>query len=99
MDFHLAPDSVSPAATRAAVEIGRFVHRWAGADVPRDGPVQRFFRDVHAGTQHAGSSAAVTQECGRMLSGMLPADARWGFYGLVVPPADAEGEARRYSRV
>ncbi|WP_053912789.1 acyl-CoA dehydrogenase family protein [Streptomyces sp. SCSIO 75703] len=77
-------------ATRTALEIGQLVHRFAGAQVMRDGALQRFFRDSHAGSQHRGSSHIVTQKCGRMLSGTLPTGSHWGFFDLVVPePAAA----------
>ncbi|MBQ0826186.1 acyl-CoA dehydrogenase family protein [Streptomyces sp. RG38] len=77
-------------ATRTALEIGQLVHRFAGAQVMRDGALQRFFRDSHAGSQHRGSSHIVTQKCGRMLSGTLPTGSHWGFFDLVIPePAAA----------
>lgn len=72
-------------ATRTALEISQLVHRFAGAQVMRDGVLQRFFRDSHAGSQHRGSSHIVTQKCGRMLAGTLPAGSHWGFFDLVVP--------------
>lgn len=72
-------------ASRTAVEISQLVHRFAGVQVMRDGTLQRFFRDSHAGSQHRGSSHIVTQKCGRMLSGTLPAGSHWGFFDLVVP--------------
>lgn len=85
-------------ATRTALEISRLVHRFAGAQVMRDGTLQRFFRDSHAGSQHRGSSHIVTQKCGRMLSGTLPEGAHWGFFDLVVPEraaaVDGAGERR-----
>lgn len=74
-------------ATRTALEISQLVHRFAGAQVMRNSALQRFFRDSHAGTQHRGSAHIVTQQCGRMLSGTLPAGAHWGFFDLVVPGA------------
>lgn len=72
-------------ATRTALEISQLVHRFAGAQVMRNGTLQRFFRDSHAGTQHRGSSHVVTQQCGRMLSGTLPPGSHWGFFDLIVP--------------
>ncbi|MFF9218700.1 acyl-CoA dehydrogenase family protein [Streptomyces viridosporus] len=78
-------------ASRTAVEISQLVHRFAGAQVMRDGTLQRFFRDSHAGSQHRGSSHIVTQKCGRMLSGTLPAGSHWGFFDLVVPEQAATG--------
>ncbi|MGX4694306.1 acyl-CoA dehydrogenase family protein [Streptomyces sp. JNUCC 63] len=78
-------------ASRTALEISQLVHRFAGAQVMRDGTLQRFFRDSHAGSQHRGSSHIVTQKCGRMLSGTLPAGSHWGFFDLVVPEQAAVG--------
>lgn len=72
-------------ATRTVLEISQLVHRFAGAQVMRNGTLQRFFRDGHAGTQHRGTSHLVTQQCGRMLSGTLPEGSHWGFFDLVVP--------------
>ena len=57
----------------------------AGAQAMRNGTLQRFFRDSHAGTQQRGSAHVVTQQCGRMLSGTLPPGSHWGFFDLVVP--------------
>ncbi|WP_430334227.1 acyl-CoA dehydrogenase [Rhodococcus sp. ACT016] len=74
-------------ATRTSLEISQLVHRFAGGQVMRNGVLQRFFRDSHAGTQHRGSAHIVTQQCGRMLSGTLPEGAHWGFFDLVVPEA------------
>lgn len=51
----------------------------------RNGVLQRFFRDGHAGTQHRGTAHLVTQQCGEILSGTLPEGTHWGFYDLVVP--------------
>lgn len=76
-------------ATRTALEISQLVHRFAGGQVMRNGVLQRFFRDSHAGTQHRGSAHIVTQQCGRMLSGTLPEGAHWGFFDLVVPEQSA----------
>ncbi|MFW0794822.1 acyl-CoA dehydrogenase family protein [Gordonia sp. CPCC 205515] len=72
-------------ATRTALEISQLVHRFAGAQVMRNSALQRFFRDSHAGTQHRGTSHIVTEQCGRVLTGTLPADTHWGFFDLVVP--------------
>ena len=84
---HLAASHLS----RTTLEISQLVHRFAGPSVIRDGPLQRFFRDVHAGMQHRGSSAVVTQQCGRMLSGVLPEGSRWGAFDLVVPRTERSG--------
>lgn len=77
-------------ATSTALEIGQLVYRFAGAQVMRDGTVQRFFRDSHAGSRHRGSSDAVTRKCGRMLSGTAPEGTCWDAFDLIAPqPAGA----------
>lgn len=72
-------------STRTVLEISHLAHRFAGASVMRNGVLQRFFRDGHAGTQHRGTAHLVTQQCGEILSGTLPAGTHWGFYDLVIP--------------
>jgi alkylation response protein AidB-like acyl-CoA dehydrogenase len=68
-------------ATSTAREVGGTVHRWAGSAAIRRGPVDRFLRDLHTGTQHITSSPVVLQNCGKWLSGARP-DARWTFLDL-----------------
>lgn len=75
-------------ATRTSLEISQLVHRFAGASVMRNGTLQRFFRDSHAGTQHRGTGHLVTQQCGRMIAGTLPEGAHWGFFDLIIPEED-----------
>ncbi|TQS88921.1 acyl-CoA dehydrogenase [Arthrobacter sp. TS-15] len=76
-------------ATWSVHEVSVFVHRWAGADVMRNTPVQRVWRDLHAGTQHASSGPSVVQSCGLMLSGLAPEGSQWIFFDLVKPqPAE-----------
>jgi indole-3-acetate monooxygenase len=72
-------------STRTVLEISHLAHRFAGGSVMRDGVLQRFFRDGHAGTQHRGTAHLVTQQCGELLSGTLPEGTHWGFYDLVIP--------------
>lgn len=60
---------------------GQTVYKWAGTAALRQGVLQRFFRDLHAGTQHITSSPVVLQNCGKKLSGLAP-DARWVFLDL-----------------
>ncbi len=68
-------------ATSSAHEVGRLAYKWAGTSALRRGVIQRFFRDLHAGTQHITSGPGVLQNCGKWLSGLAP-DARWSFLGL-----------------
>lgn len=75
-------------STRTVLEISHLAHRFAGAQVMRNGVLQRFFRDGHAGTQHRGTAHFVTQQCGQILSGTLPEGTHWGFFDLVVPEAE-----------
>lgn len=72
-------------STRTVLEISHLAHRFAGAQVMRNGVLQRFFRDGHAGTQHRGTAHFVTQQCGQILSGTLPEGTHWGFFDLVTP--------------
>ncbi len=69
-------------ATWSAHEVGQVVYRWAGTTALRAGPLNRAFRDLHAGTQHVTSGPGVRQACGRRLSGLAP-DAAWVFLDLV----------------
>jgi alkylation response protein AidB-like acyl-CoA dehydrogenase len=71
-------------ATRAAHEVSRFVYAASGTTGLREGVVQRYFRDMHAGTQHIIPSAPILQTVGRKLAGL--ADGKvWQFLELVDP--------------
>lgn len=61
--------------------VGQAVYKWAGTAALRRGALQRFFRDLHAGTQHVTSGPVVLQNCGKWLSGLAP-DSRWVFLDL-----------------
>ncbi|MCI2418790.1 acyl-CoA dehydrogenase [Saccharopolyspora sp. K220] len=61
--------------------VGQTVYKWAGTAALRQGALQRFFRDLHAGTQHVTSGPVVLQNCGKLLSGLAP-NARWVFLDL-----------------
>jgi alkylation response protein AidB-like acyl-CoA dehydrogenase len=71
-------------ATWSAHDACMMVYKWAGTSALREGDIQRFFRDMHAGTQHITSGPAVLQSAGRMLSGLAP-DYAWSF-GSLIPP-------------
>lgn len=62
-------------------EVGQMVYKWATTTALRDGPLQRLFRDLHAGTQHITSGPAVLGNCGKWLAGLAP-DAEWVFLDL-----------------
>ena len=61
--------------------VGQTVYKWAGTTALRRGALQRYFRDLHAGTQHVTSGPVVLQSCGKWLSGLAP-DAQWVFLEL-----------------
>ncbi|GAB3690030.1 acyl-CoA dehydrogenase family protein [Nocardiopsis oceani] len=69
-------------ATWSVHEVGETVYKWAGTAALRRGDLQRYFRDLHAGTQHITSSPVVLQKCGKWLSGLAP-EGRWVFLDLV----------------
>jgi alkylation response protein AidB-like acyl-CoA dehydrogenase len=61
--------------------VAEFVYQWSGTTGLRSGIVQRFFRDVHAGTQHITSGPGVRAACGRELVGAAPQH-EWTFLSL-----------------
>ncbi|NJP92987.1 acyl-CoA dehydrogenase [Nonomuraea sp. FMUSA5-5] len=67
--------------TSTVAETARFVHASGGTTALREGPIQRLFRDVHAGMAHITSGPAVLAECGRELAGLAPGHA-WVALGL-----------------
>jgi len=68
-------------ATRSVHEIGQTAYKWAATAALRRGPLQRCFRDLHAGTQHVTCGPVVQQQCGKWLAGLAP-DAEWVFLSL-----------------
>ncbi|WP_019813042.1 acyl-CoA dehydrogenase family protein [Saccharomonospora saliphila] len=67
--------------TSSVHEVGQIAYRWAATAALRRGVLQRFFRDLHAGTQHVTSGPVVAQHCGRWLAGLAP-ESRWTFLDL-----------------
>jgi alkylation response protein AidB-like acyl-CoA dehydrogenase len=61
--------------------VGLTVYKWAATAALRRGDLQRYFRDLHAGTQHITSSPVVLQGCGKWLSGLAP-NSHWVFLEL-----------------
>ncbi|MGW0890874.1 acyl-CoA dehydrogenase [Saccharopolyspora sp. NPDC002578] len=68
-------------ATWSAQSVGQTVYKWAATAALRRGALQRFFRDLHAGTQHITSGPVVLQNCGKSLSGLAPGST-WTFLTL-----------------
>jgi alkylation response protein AidB-like acyl-CoA dehydrogenase len=70
--------------TWAVQEVGSFVYLAGGTTALRSGPIQRIFRDLHAGTQHMIVSPPVRQTIGRELAGLAEGKV-WRFLDLVDP--------------
>jgi alkylation response protein AidB-like acyl-CoA dehydrogenase len=60
--------------TWSAARVSEFAYRAAGTTALRAGTLQRFYRDVHAGTQHVTAGPSVLRDCGRELAGMAGTD-------------------------
>lgn len=71
-------------ATWTAASVSDFAYRAAGGVALRSGSIQRYWRDMHAGTQHVTSSPGILRECGRDLLGTAEGKI-WAFLGLVDP--------------
>jgi len=76
--FRLALNHV----TSTVAELCRFVYASTGGLSLRESAVQRYFRDMHAGTQHASVGQAVLRSCGRELAGLACGQV-WRFRDLV----------------
>ncbi|HEY1747752.1 MAG TPA: acyl-CoA dehydrogenase family protein [Xanthobacteraceae bacterium] len=64
-------------------EVSTFAHRAARGASLRDTPMQRFYRDIHAGTQHILMADQIYEEAGRALLGLPGPDAQWTVFGVV----------------
>lgn len=63
-------------------DVGTFAHRAARGASLHNGTMQRFYRDIHSGTQHILMADEIVQECGRVYLGAVNADAKWGVFGV-----------------
>ena len=70
--------------TRAAQEVARFVYASGGTTALRAGTIQRYFRDMHAGTQHIIPGAVIQATVGRQLAGLAEGKT-WQLLDLVDP--------------
>jgi len=68
--------------TSTVAEICGFAYRAGGGIALREGPIQRCFRDIHAGTQHLHAHPLILRECGRELAGLAQGQ-EWSRFGLV----------------
>jgi indole-3-acetate monooxygenase len=67
-------------------DISHFAYKNAGTTALRSGTLQRFFRDVHAGTQHITSAPGIIKATGKELAGLAPGH-QWVFLDIVDPNA------------
>jgi alkylation response protein AidB-like acyl-CoA dehydrogenase len=73
--------------TRTVSEVCMFAYTAAGGVALRRGVLQRLFRDMHAGAQHASSATSILREGGRELAGLAPGKVWVGLGTLVDPVA------------
>ncbi|MGX1163425.1 alkylation response protein AidB-like acyl-CoA dehydrogenase [Arthrobacter sp. SLBN-100] len=76
-------------ATWSAHDVCMTVYKWAATAALRHGALQRFFRDMHAGTQHISSGPLALQGCGKKLAG-LGTESQWQFFSLVEKRQDGK---------
>jgi indole-3-acetate monooxygenase len=69
-------------STSTAAEIASFAFRFGGGRATRNGTLQRCFRDMQTGAQHATASPAILAECARELLGVERGKV-WGFRNLI----------------
>ena len=69
-------------ATWSAHKVGEFVYVAGGTTGLRPGPIQRFYRDLHAGTQHVTSAPPLLRSVGRELAGLVEGQ-HWSYIDLV----------------
>lgn len=63
-------------------DVGTFAHRAARGASLHNTPMQRFYRDIHSGTQHILIADQIVEECGRALLGLTKPDAPWTVFGV-----------------
>ncbi|MEJ8570632.1 acyl-CoA dehydrogenase family protein [Microbaculum marinum] len=63
-------------------ETGTFAHRAARGASLHNTPMQRFYRDIHSGTQHILMADQIVEECGRALLGLPDPNAQWTVFGV-----------------
>ena len=65
-----------------AADVISFAYKMGGGASLRGGPLQRCFRDIHAGTQHVLVSHQIAQAAGKVLLGLAEPGMCWGLLGL-----------------
>jgi indole-3-acetate monooxygenase len=64
-------------------DVGTFAHRAARGASLRNTVMQRFYRDIHSGTQHILMADQIVEEAGRALLGLPGPEAQWTVFGVV----------------
>ncbi|MGY3440838.1 MULTISPECIES: acyl-CoA dehydrogenase family protein [unclassified Bradyrhizobium] len=59
-----------------------FAHRAARGASLHNTPMQRFYRDIHSGTQHILMADQIVEECGRALLGLPAPGSHWTVFGV-----------------
>lgn len=68
--------------TWTAQHVAQIAYKWGATTALRRGAMQRFFRDINAGTQHITSGPLTLHGAGAQLAGLHP-NAHWEFFTLV----------------
>ena len=63
-------------------DVGTFAHRAARGASLHNTPMQRFYRDIHSGTQHILMADQIVEECGRALLGLPAPGSQWTVFGV-----------------
>jgi indole-3-acetate monooxygenase len=63
-------------------DVATFCHRTARGASLHNTPMQRFYRDIHSGTQHILMADQIVEECGRALLGLPAPGSKWTVFGV-----------------
>ena len=63
-------------------DVTTFAYKGGGGIALRTSPLQRCYRDLHAGVQHILLSDQIVQDCGKVLMGHIPEGAKMQLLGL-----------------
>ena len=64
-------------------DVSTFAYRAARGASLRNTTMQRFYRDIHSGTQHILMADQIVEEVGRALLGLPAPDSQWTVFGVV----------------
>lgn len=64
-------------------DVGTFAHRASRGASLRNTVMQRFYRDIHSGTQHILMADQIVEEAGRALLGLPGPEAQWSVFGVI----------------